>query len=60
MNNFFFLIEYKLVYMVGLVPGVREMIQLYIYIYIFFQVLFSYRLLQNIEYYFPVLYSKSL
>ena len=37
-----------------------EVIQLYIRIYLFFQIPFPYRLLQNIEYsLFPVLYSRS-
>ena len=52
----FFLIEVQLIYNVVLVLGVHQSdtviymcVCIYIYIYILFQILFPYRLLQNIE-----------
>ena len=63
----FFLIKVELIYNVVLVSSVQQSdsvlyiyIYIYIYIYLPFQILFHYRLLQDIEYRFPVLYSRSL
>ena len=49
---YFIFIEIQLIYNVVLVSGVSKVIQLYIYINIciFFNILFHYRLLQDIEY----------
>ena len=46
---YFFLIEVSLIYNVMLVSGVQQTDSV-LYIYIFFQILFHYRLLQDIEY----------
>ena len=57
--SLFFLIEVQLIYNVVLVSGIQQSDSvIHIHIPILFQILFPFRLLQNIE--FPVLYSRSL